>query len=417
MATQLTQDRLEVPLYPRTYRVSLGWKLFLVVAGVSFGFGSIAGLVFLILRLPDTGNLPVWATIVLGATLAGFACMGLYTALSALMYRVVLTADGIEVVEPFRRRQLLRQEILGRRMLRAQQGPPTLVLVPNDEKAKKLKIALILKRDPIFDDWCTTLADLDQQELRRSEQEIAETLYQDLMPEERGHRIGRLRSLANWMNVAVISLVAASFLLPDHEHLLTGTLIALPWVAIWLVARFQPLYRFGGNRNDGHPDFSAILMLPGLALTMRAMELRTLDWRPLVMLACAGSLILTGAALKADPWLRQKRWTAVLLGIFACTYGYGAGLEINVLADSAAPSAYTTVVLGKHASHGSKSTIWYLNLAPWGPIRKAGDVSVSAARYRATRTGATLCMYLGAGAFGIPWYQVRDCPGNTLTAF
>jgi hypothetical protein len=388
--------------------VSLGWKLFLALFGVLFGLGGIAGLVFLVLFVPHNG---IWQTVLLCVTSAGFACMGAYAALSALMYRVVLTADAVEVIEPFRQRQLRYREIKGRRALSAQQGPSTVVLVPNDKSAKKLKISLVLKRDQVFDDWLNGLTDLDHQELRQSEQQIAETLYQDLTPAERVQRIERLRSLAKWLNGAGVTLGIAALFLPDYEHLLTGTLIALPWVAVWLVARFQPLYRFGGRPNDAHPDLTAILMLPGLLLMARmATEFKTLEWKPLVMLACAGSLLLTGAALKVDPWFRQQRLSALLLGIFACAYGWGAGLEINVLADATTPSIYPTQVLGKHSSRGSKSTTWYLRLAPWGPIRTVEDVSVSAARYRVTRTGDTLCMYLGAGAFRIPWYQVRDCP-------
>jgi hypothetical protein len=411
MATQLTGDGVEVSLQPRSYGVSPGWKLLLVTLGLLFGPGGIAALVFLVFLAPHGANEPIWLTLFLSAIAAGFAALGFYTALSALIYRVVLTADGVEVIEPFRRRQLLCREMSGRRMLRPQQGPPILVLVPKDETAKKLKISLMLKKDPAFDAWLAQLPDLDQEELDRSEREVAEALYQDQMPDERSAHITRLKQLAKWINGATIAVAIAAFALPDNHHLATATLIALPWVAVWLVARFQPLYRFGARRNDAHPDLTAPLIVPGLLLAARALtDAHTFDWSGPLMLAFSGGLALSCAALRVDPWFRQQRWTAILTCIFLFAYGLGAGLEIDVLADSITPSVYRAQVLGKRVSRGSKSSTYYLRVGPWGPIAAADEISVPAARYATTRTGDTVCIYVGKGALRVPWYQLRDCP-------
>lgn len=411
MATQLTRDEFETSGYPRTYGVSLGWKLFALPFGILFGLGGIAGLVFLVFFLPHDANELIWATLFLSAISTGFAGLGVYSVLSALMYRVVLTADGVEVLEPFRRSQLLSTEIRGRRMLRTQQGPAALVLVPKAESAKKLKISLVLKTDPAFDAWIARLPDLDQEELERSEQEIAETLYQDQMPQDRGLHIKRLKLLAKCLNGVTITVGIAAFVLPDYHHLVTATLIALPWVAVYLVARFQPLYRFGTRRNDAHPDLTGVLMIPGLLLMARALaDAHAFDWLGPLVLAFGGGLALSGAALRVDPWFRQQRWTAILTCVFIFAYGFGAGFEIDVLADSTKPSIYTTQVLGKRMSHGSKSNTYYLGVGPWGPITGGDEISVSAARYDATRPGDTVCVYVGKGALQVPWYQVRDCP-------
>lgn len=88
----------------------------------------------------------------------------------------------------------------------------------------------------------------------------------------------------------------------------------------------------------------------------------------------------------------------------------GTGFSTTGVPGFAAPSIHPTRVLYKHATAGRKSRTQYLTLAPWGPVQKTEDLSVSVARYRATPPGATVCIYLGAGALRIPWYQVRDCP-------
>lgn len=413
MLTQLTPETLESSAYPRTYRVSLGWRLFLLVFGILFGLGGSAGVGYLVFSFPHDRTGILWVTIFLGAIAAGFTGLGVYVALTALMYRLVLTSEDMELIEPFRSRQISRAEICGRRMLRTQQGVQTVVLVPKDAAAKTVKLSLILKTDRTFDAWIAQLPDLDQQDVHQSEQQIAETLYQDLMPQERAAKIANLKVLAKWVNRVALALTLGALFLPDYHHLAIGILIALPWIAIWLVARFQPLYRFGAKRNDAHPDMTLGLMTPGLILMVRALlDAHTLDWTGPLTLAVAGGLPLTCAALRVDPWFRRQGATAILTCIFTLAYGFGAGFEIDVLADSTKPSIYATQVLGKRISHGSKSTTYYLTVGPWGPISHDDEISVPAARYRATDMGDTICIYLGKGAFKVAWYQVRDCPAH-----
>jgi hypothetical protein len=113
-----------------------------------------------------------------------------------------------------------------------------------------------------------------------------------------------------------------------------AALVALPWVAIGTVARFQPLYRFGGRSTDRHLDLTLPLILPGFILTVHAMsEIETLDWKGPAMLAFAGGALLTGAAGRVDPWFQKQRWIVLVAGLITCLYGVGAGLKLNALAD------------------------------------------------------------------------------------
>lgn len=219
----------------------------------------------------------------------------------------------------------------------------------------------------------------------------------------------RLKAVAKYLNGGTVVLGIAAFVLPDYHHLATTLLIALPWVAVWLVARLQPLYRFSGKRN--HPNLVLPLFLPGLLLTAQALtEAHTFDVSGPLILACCGGLALTAAALRADPGFRQQRWTTILICVFLLSYGFGAGLEIDMLADSSPATIYHTQVLAKRASHGSKSTTYYLKVGPWGPITGADEISVPASRFHATHTGETICVYVGRGALLVPWYHVWDCP-------
>jgi hypothetical protein len=233
------------------------------------------------------------------------------------------------------------------------------------------------------------------------------------MLQDSPRQIGRLKLIAQCVTAATIALTVVAAFLPDTHHLAAATLIALPWVAVWLVARYQPLYRFGGKSNEGHPDLTAALMVPGFMLAWHSLNnAHTFDSSGPWMLALMGGLALTAAALRADPWVRQQPLTAVVLCLLLLAYGYGAGMEIDVLADPTKPHIYPTQVLGKRVSRGSRTNTYYLSVEPWGPITEAGEISVSGARYGATSTGDTVCVYAGKGALGVRWYQIEDCPKN-----
>jgi hypothetical protein len=399
-------DDFDPALYPRTYRMSLEWRLAILTCGVLLTFGGLFGVAYFSLA----GTLAGWAAVFLITLCAVFGCLGLYGVLHPLQYRVTLTADAIEVIEPFRRRSLSRAEIIGRRLLRPGKGFSVLAFVPRDEYVKQLHISLVLKTDEAFALWVSQVPDLDAQEIIESQVELIKRLYPDLSSEERARRMKRLRHLATGGNGAAMAFSAAGFLLPDPDYLVFAALIALPWLAIGTVARFQPLYRFGGRSTDRHLDLTLPLILPGFTLTLRALsEVETLDWKGPAMLACALGLLLTSAAARVDPWFQKQRLTVLVSGLMTCLYGYGAGLELNALADRSAPRVYPVVVASKHLSEDSKRTTWYLTLNPWGPVTENKDVSVSAARYRLTGPGDTVCVLLRPGAFGIAWYQVAGC--------
>jgi hypothetical protein len=403
--SDLAED-FDPTLYPRTYRMSLGWRLLILTWGVLLTLGGLFGVAYFSLD----GTLTGWAAVFLITLCAVFACLGLYGVLHPLQYRVTLAADAVEAVEPFHRRRLSRSDIKGQRLLRPGKGFSVLALVPRDEHVKQLHISLVLKTDGAFALWFSEFPDLDAQEVIESHVELIHRLYPDLSPEERAWRMKRLQHLATGVNGAAIAFCAAGFLLPDPDHLVFAALVALPWVAIGTVARFQPLCRFGGRSTDRHLDLTLPLILPGFILTLRAVsEVETLDLKGPAMLAFAGGLLLTGAVARVDPWFQKQRWVVLVAGLITCLYGYGAGLELNALADGSAPRVYPVVVAAKHVSEDSKSTTWYLTLNPWGPVTESKDVSVSAARYRLTGPGDTVCVMLRPGAFRIAWYRVSAC--------
>jgi hypothetical protein len=241
-------------LYPQVYRVSLKWKLLMLGFGLLLEVGGFLGAGWFLLDKTLAG----WAAVFLVALCVALAGLGGYGSLYVLQYRVVLTTGAIEVFGPLRRRRSLRREdIKGRQLISSARGISTLVFVPVGEHAKKLEVSLLWETDEAFHRWYFDIPDVDAQEFADSEERLARHRYLDLSPEDGAARTARLRRLATGVNSAAIVLSAGYLLSPiDPGHLLFASLLASPWVVIGLVARFQPLYRFGGRSSDWHPDLS-----------------------------------------------------------------------------------------------------------------------------------------------------------------
>jgi len=138
--------------YPRTYRMSLGWRAFHLIFefwAISIGFST--------LRSALAGPQVRVSWLVTGTLLI---IVFIFAMLQDLRYRVVLFADRIEVQNLVSTRVLRRDEILGRRLLQHMKGPPSILLVPRGAQ-RPLGVTLDLKTDSAFWKWMNTVPDLD----------------------------------------------------------------------------------------------------------------------------------------------------------------------------------------------------------------------------------------------------------------
>jgi hypothetical protein len=397
-----TQDVFDPQAYPRTYGFSAAGKWTVSVLGLLLVSLSLAGAIY----FSHEGRTP---SVVLFAVCGVFAVLGIYLIAAAVFYRVILEAESIQVFEIYQRRQLARRDIEGRSHYWNRQGPPAWTLVPKPGVGGKIKLSTFLKTDKDFLSWIRSLPDLDLGKKRAVERERAQAIAS---LKQRGFSeltIQQLRRMVGGLNFAVYGLGLASFLMRDPDHVLTWAMIALPWVAILLVAKFAPYYRFGGPRNSPLPDLSLVLIIPGLFLILHALQrIAPIGWRGPLLLTLSGSAILAGVAFWCDPWLKKHRGTTVLLLILCCGYGYGAGMQLNALLDRSTLETYRVIVVSKYVSQG-RSTSYHLKLAPWGPNVGGQNLMVSYSQYAAVRPGNTVCMLLRSGALGVAWSELGRC--------
>ena len=404
--TAHSQDVFEPGAYPRTYKLSVAGKWMLSALGLVLVSLSLVGAIFF--SVADKARTSAGSA-VLFTLCGGFALLGIYLLAVAVFYRVILQADSIQVFEIYRRRCLARGEIDGRSHFSYGQGMSAWVLVPKPGSGGKIKLSTFLKSDKEFRAWILSLPDLDLGKKRAAEQERTKAIASLKQRGIAELTIQRLRRIAGGLNLTVYGLGLASFFIRDPYHVMTWAMVALPWVAILLVANFAPYYRFGGPRNSPLPDLSLALVIPGLFLTLSALQrIAPIGWKGPLSLTVFGSAILAGLALWCDPWLKKRRGTVALLLILCCGYGYGGGMQVNALLDPSTPQSYRVIVTAKHVSHG-RSRTYHLILAPWGPNVGGQDLMVSYSQYAAVKAGDVVCMLLRSGALRVAWSELGRC--------
>jgi hypothetical protein len=251
-------------LYPRVYHASPRWLAFCGGLGLVALVASLVGLGFGAVHYTDAPG--IGAIVLVISICLGFAVLGAYMIADTLASTIILGTDTIEYRHLFRRRRMQRDEIAGRR---TGNGPATLILLPRDVGTKKFKIPCVHRTDAVFDDWVKLIPDLDafdaslaQEELQKSEAEIATAPEFGRTPAQRLARLAMARKLAKALHVAVIVLYVWAMVDPRPYTLVIALLAATPWLAVALVVGTRGLFRIDVPRNDGHPNLIQLAMFP-----------------------------------------------------------------------------------------------------------------------------------------------------------
>ncbi len=196
---QTAQPIGRLPGFPREYRATRGWVIFLGICGSGLAVGGAIG----VWLLATTSLRNLQARFWLIGLFTVLAALGFYLLLSTFRSKVVLFADRIEVDELFSTEFLSREEIRGWRTLPT--SPSALVFVPMDSARRPLKVALIFRLDTEFEQWLATLPCLDIEDARSSKAEIRNDTRLGAAPGERmkklaaGKRLARLLTIAGYV--------------------------------------------------------------------------------------------------------------------------------------------------------------------------------------------------------------------------
>jgi hypothetical protein len=325
----------------------------------------------------------------------------------------VLFPERISIEELTSTKELFRQELRGWRIRPT--SPPSLILQPKDDSARKTKIALTFPIDDQFERWLESLPCLDDEEKADSEAEISQDSRLGEYAAERTAALARGRTLAKRLsNVSLVVCLWAIFY-PTPYKLLIGALVVLPWVGIEVLRRSNGLFRVDEVKNDVHPSVASALLFPTGALALRAV----LDYNvrqsamAFVLYAGVGGVLILLAA-RFDPSLWTKRFSFAVFCALGFAYGFGVVTEINAQFDRSVGTSYSTIVHDKHIVSG-KHTSYVLKLDPWGPETKPNNLDVGRATYNSIQCGDVAQITLRKGALGLNWYYLQSWrQGETL---
>jgi len=389
--------------YPRTYGTRLAGPVLLVI-----GVGLALAAVGLIVAAGPNGH-PSRSPL---SFLWVLACVTLLPCILVLICarrsKLVLSEDAIERHGVFSVRTLARCDIAGRRLVRVRANSITL-LVPRGQGVKTWRLSFSsFKTDALLEAWIASLPDLDALDLSAAEAQLEADPQLGSTPEERVARLAVAKKLAQAFNAATLGAAAWGYGYPKPYWAAVLTLALLPWAAVVTVARSDGLYRILTQRNQVRPSLALPMLVPGFVLLVLSLRTGVLDVPRALSCAVVVAVLLAGAGFASDATMREQRGSALLWMLLLLSYGYGSVVLGNRLLEHSPGEDYQVAVLGKRMSHG-RSTAYYLMLAPWGPRREPGEVSVSRTLYAAEMPGDSVCVHQGPGALGIGWYVVAPC--------
>jgi hypothetical protein len=389
--------------YPRVYRAAGFWRwFFLIVGPLGFvGFSYLAWQIAQELKGVDQVLFP--------SLIAGIAFAALYMTAYVLRANLTLRQGEVELNELTSNRTMRHDEILGYRTGKVNQGPDFLILYPRDKDKKKLRIPTMFAFDSTFHDWIGSFPNLDERDAEGAKEEIENNPELGMTVEERAASAQQARVVCRGLSVLSGICCLWAWIYPYPYELAVLSLVILPWIAIYVTARYKGVVVINQKRGDRHPTAIFAFLFPSLVLPLRVIpDMVPVVWQRPVLLGAMVAVMLTYAAYRADRATQKQPVIALVLFLLAIGYGYGTVMEANALLDRTPGKVYLTMVERKYVSTG-KSASYHLVLAPWGPMERGDNVTVTRQFYQASSEGAPVCVMLRSGAVGVPWYRVRRC--------
>jgi hypothetical protein len=397
--------------YPRIYRVTPAWRAGIVLLGGLLLLGSLVAAWEFGVVAVESRNSPQGLILVyfLAVVTSGAAIYCVDTLVSS----IALKADRLEIHELWRVRCIRRTDIETQQVLHPQNSPAVLVLRLKAPSRRKIKLPIMWNRDSTWQAWFAGIPDVDVEAAKAFEAAVATNADLGSTPAERQQKLSAARSLARIAIGANTGLVLWAFIYPHPYELILFVLAALPWVAVWIMARSPGLYTFNAPRGSGRPDLTLLLISPGFVLMVRALrDVQILDWQRLIPWAVLVALTLMGGVIWALPAVREKLGMAVLTLVLVLAYGFGVTSLANALLDGTRGSNYPATVYGKYVTSGRNRTPT-MRLGAWGPRAAVEDVTVPWDVYRSTNIGEKVCVLSHPGALGVPWYRIATCQPRT----
>ncbi|NML38578.1 hypothetical protein HHL17_15325 [Chitinophaga sp. G-6-1-13] len=313
--------------------------------------------------------------------------------------------DGIRYKSFLYTRELLWSEVVGYR-----KDGNVVILVPGQKSKRKIQVSAYRSNYAELVRW----ADNRYRDLDRRHWDL-DSHYRD-RSSVKGTRVldqGRLREAKHtaWtLNITATVLAALSFFLRHTVPWLPVLLIILLPVALMMVRRHRGFLIINtAKKEEILPDITWTTLCCTVGLFLFTMPVYTVGQVNLWIYTLIVEAALVGLTIFSIRDWEAKRSTKIV-GVITYAFllliaSYGMVVFINVFLDTRSAGLYQTTVVNKRISTG-KSTSYYLEVWPWGPVRSSESISVVKSDYEETEINDLVNMELHRGALGLPWYRV-----------
>ncbi len=385
------------------YRISTSNRIGQLLVAAIFSIGGIAIIVVAF-------HEPTLASALGMIVLAAFPIfIGVFFYLETTRLCLTIDDQSMTVKHAFNSRSILLDEIAGFR-----RGNKDGILVDLKSGDKPLLVPGTLERRMELLEWLQErYTDIDAERLKEVTDSVLENESLGLTREIRETRLNIARKLMVYGTSIVLFAVILIFALPGFFKTGTLLLLAVPWIAVGLTWYFKGILRLYISKTKPYPSlFIMVISAEMISLVAIIRQYDIYDygrafWISLLILSVL-VLLIWAVGCRAAMAGEQNR-PAILFFLFltAVAYSYCLLIFSNCDQDHSTPQISRVEVSSKQINHGSKSTSYYLGLSPWGRFTEGESVTVSPSFYRSVNQGDSVSVYLNAGKWGIPWYQVH----------
>ncbi|HEY3812200.1 MAG TPA: hypothetical protein VGL66_03160 [Caulobacteraceae bacterium] len=399
-------DTISVAQGPKVYAPLPIVQLASAIAGLAVMGAGLWGVWWFVVH--PLINLTPATTLLFPATFVIAMILGACLALGAYRMRTLLYPDRFVSVGMFGEKELPKNDITGYRIYRPARGGPYMQLYTTGEHASVR--APMYRADAAYNDWFRGIPDLDEVDREDFQREVQSRADLGATPDERDATLTLMKQLANGLNFAGWGLLIWTWVMPKPYPLVIALSALAPIVAIGVVFWSRGVMTISQHpRHDPRPAVTG-LFFAGFGLTIRAFfDFSVMDWMVTLPVAAVISLLVAGAAYRADTKALSTPVALFAFWAVSFAYGWGVTVEANTLFDHAPPQEFQSAVINKQISHSRRHTNYDLILSPWGPMPGEHSVDVGARLYGQVQIGDTVCIALHPGAFKVRWWKVRLC--------
>lgn len=390
----------------KEYKMAKGWAIFIYIfAPVLIGVFAMPILMYFI---------PSWRN---GETAQFFAfaipisliMMGVMVAavVDAATGELTINEEDIRIKHVFLKRQLQVSDIKGFRI-----DDKYTYLEPKTKVHKRIKISHYFAKKEEWTGWIVDhFPDLDYEEAEESFQEVLQDNKFGFTEQERLEQFDKVKRVTTILNWAGGIAAAWAFFWPQPYEIAILAVAIIPLLALVALKLYRGLIRIDEKKNSAFPSVFAALFFPAIVLMLRTLiDYNIFEHKQVWILVGPIAIGLTALMLigqsEFDWQKRRDIFSALVLVLLAFVYAYGLVLSTNCTFDYRSAASFESQILNKSISR-SKTTSYYLELAPWGPQPNVDKAEVDRETYEQLEVGDTVEVLFLKGRWGIPWYVVR----------